>query len=789
MTLLSAVRDRVASSKTVILVGAGVSINATRGAGCASWTGLLTSGVKHCEELGLIDDAERDRLIEDVGASDTRRLLTAAEIISNHLGAPDGGEYRAWLRDTVGSLRPEQREVLEAVKDLGCRIATTNYDGLIEEVTGFRPATWRDRDAAQRWFSGDDPRRVLHLHGHWEDPASVVLGIRSYEDILRDSFAQALLRALPYGYSLLFVGFGAGLGDPNFSAFLRWVGDVFKESTNRHYRLALQGELRGLKQDGQPRLFAVPYGSAHGDLAPFLRGLRPIRSAATLAQDAGRSQAAAAASRFFISYRRGGLDEQLAKRLHEALEASGHAVFRDANLSLGADWASTLRSEIERADFFVPLLSAEAIRSEMVSAEVRIAYRKGSRGGRPKILPVRVAYDGPLDYELDLHVGRLQYVRWASAADDDAVIAAVRDAPKGIDPVPAAPPRTAEERPCSVADAPSPRADPRRWTAPTGALPKDDPLYVERAAEQTVRDLAEGDGHTLTVFGPGQHGKSSLLIRYLAACRAQGKLTGLVDFQGIPDGDFDDYRRFLTVLADEILVALDVHRSPPVIEDQANMRRFLQVDVLGAIQQPIVLGLDKVDRVVGRPYQLDFFAMLRSWYNRAQSGLPWSKLGLALVISTEPHLLIEDARQSPFNVGYPIGLSGLTIEECRTLDSRYPTPLPEAQIQELYQLLRGHPYLTRRACHMIHIERLPFEHLERDAADPEGPFRDHLRTLLTRLAKDPRLLPAVRRAIQTGTIDDERAAARLCAAGILVRQGERYNPANLLYFRFFRQAR
>ena len=94
---------------------------------------------------------------------------------------------------------------------------------------------------------------------------------------------------------------------------------------------------------------------------------------------------------------------------------------------------------------------------------------------------------------------------------------------------------------------------------------------------------------------------------------------------------------------------------------------------------------------------------------------------------------------------------------------------------------------------------MSFAKLTEEAPNPDGPFRDHLRALKTRLAKDPRLTRALRAAIHTGTIpkfdtkdgDPEalrgELASRLCAIGALVEKRGRYEPANLLYSRFFLQ--
>ena len=182
-----------------------------------------------------------ERVRSEIESGDIDDLLSAAEKISSKLGA-QGGEYGRWLRETVGALRVERPDVITALKDLGVPIATTNYDSLIEQVTGLQSVSWRQSAQVEYLIRGAEPG-VLHLHGYWQDPQSVVLGIRSYEAVLGDAHAQTIQQALRATRTLLFIGYGAGLADPNFSAFTQVVADVFSGSEYRHFRLALQQEV------------------------------------------------------------------------------------------------------------------------------------------------------------------------------------------------------------------------------------------------------------------------------------------------------------------------------------------------------------------------------------------------------------------------------------------------------------------------------------------------------------------------------------------------------------------
>ena len=277
-SLLDELKSEIAKGHVTAIVGAGVSTGATKGDPLASWTGLLKNGVDRCVEVCQpLPAGWEERRKGEIASYDLDELLSAAENVSRKLGAPTGGEYRSWLRDTVGSLRLQDGTVIEALRGLGVALATTNYDGLLDDPPTLPPVTWREGARVERVVRGDD-RGVLHLHGYWDEPESVILGIRSYEQVLGDAHAQALQQALRTTRTLLFVGCGDGLADPNFSALRQWSRRVFKDSEYRHFRLCLDSELVALRKEHAPeeRIFPLAYGARHGELAGFLRGLKSV---------------------------------------------------------------------------------------------------------------------------------------------------------------------------------------------------------------------------------------------------------------------------------------------------------------------------------------------------------------------------------------------------------------------------------------------------------------------------------------------------------------------------------
>jgi SIR2-like domain len=271
--LLSDLRERIATGRAVAIVGAGVALASTEGNPLADWKGLLQDGIKRCEQVvpGL-PSGWGDLVRRELDSGDTDDLLSAAQKVEAKLKRT--GQLAGWLVDTVGQLQVRDGSVIDAIRELRIPILTTNYDGLIEKRVGVSPVTWREPTKYERVIQGDR-EGVLHLHGFYEEPDSVVLGVSSYEAALRGDYAQAMQRAVRSLHTLISIGYGKGIEDPNFSALLEWSRKLFSDSTYRHYRLELAKDVEEIQSehDSKDRVFVLPYGEKHEDLPLFLRSL------------------------------------------------------------------------------------------------------------------------------------------------------------------------------------------------------------------------------------------------------------------------------------------------------------------------------------------------------------------------------------------------------------------------------------------------------------------------------------------------------------------------------------
>ncbi len=500
------------------------------------------------------------------------------------------------------------------------------------------------------------------------------------------------------------------------------------------------------------------------------------------------------ARRFFISYPQGDpQEEHLAKTVRDHFVADGGDCFIDVGMTAGTEWFEEINRRLRWCDYLIVLLSKNAMHSEMVQTEVRLAHLLRQQTGKPKVLPVRLRYFGPLEYEMDLYLGNLHFIRWNGPEDSENVAQLLlRASLSDYEP----PPSNSTDLPAtSSADQhdsdsrPKPSVNARAATVPGGTIRSSDRYYITRPEDAAVVQCAQDHGETLVIKGPRQVGKSTLLLRYLSECQREGKKVAFVDFSIFSEPELADYQTFLSRLAEIFAQRLGTQQPATARADsQASMTQALE-EMLAQVDSPVAIALDEADRIFGRDYQGDFFSMLRMWHNNRAPFPEWEDVDLAMAISTEPYLLISESDRSPFNVGLVLELSPFTAEACSELNERYGRPLDASQESELYQLLAGHPYLTRLAFYRIcGPVPFPFHELISTAAEDHGPFGDHLRAILFKLHQTPELLEAMRSIVRTGCVPDQDLFYRLYGAGLVRRERRRINPANLLYGRYFRDA-
>lgn len=271
MELYEELCDDLLAGNVVIVVGAGVSIEASDGARTASWRGLLEDGI---DRACAITPSKADRLREWAALSmadgGPELFSMVAQRITTEMGGRDGGEFQAWMDSAIGELSAVKPEIVFALGDLKSPIMTTNYDSIISSTLGREYCTWQDDNFANKVIRGDSDD-VLHIHGHWRFRNSIVLGLQSYDDLQNYPPAAALREAVGSTRSMLLVGFGAGLEDPTFHALRQFLRVACSGNAKGHYLLTVQSESDGATQIlREERIRPLRYGTAYSDLTPFL---------------------------------------------------------------------------------------------------------------------------------------------------------------------------------------------------------------------------------------------------------------------------------------------------------------------------------------------------------------------------------------------------------------------------------------------------------------------------------------------------------------------------------------
>lgn len=503
--------------------------------------------------------------------------------------------------------------------------------------------------------------------------------------------------------------------------------------------------------------------------------------------------------RVFLSYKHNVMpDDTLAQQIVTALRAQ-YDVFIDEDIAIGTRWAERIQEEIARADAFIILLSSVAVQSEMVEREVAIAHQLGRfQGGRPAIMPVRVAYHTPFSYPLSTYLNPLDWALWERDSDTPVLLDALADAlDGGTLPLDTEAKKSAIlQVPAASMPPPVPFAAPALMAAlplelPEGTMGSESHFYVVRATDPPALESIQRQGVTVTIKGPRQMGKSSLLARVMTAAQAAGKQVAFLDFQFFDQAALTNADTFFRQFCVWLSVTLDLDDRTDAFwtANLSNPQRcdlYMGRYVLKTIAAPLVLAMDEVESLFDTPFRSDFFGMLRGWHNKRAMVPLWKRLDLALVTSTEPYQLIANLNQSPFNVGQVLELDDFTPIQVADLNMRHGAPFDPPGLARLLDLLSGHPYLVRRALYLVASGRSTTNELFDHAIDDRGPFGDHLRYHLFRIHNQSELIQGLLDVIDSQVCDDERVFFRLRGAGLVRQQNKQVIPRNRLYADYFR---
>jgi hypothetical protein len=330
--------------------------------------------------------------------------------------------------------------------------------------------------------------------------------------------------------------------------------------------------------------------------------------------------------------------------------------------------------------------------------------------------------------------------------------------------------------------------------SPYGTMPPDSRFYIERQADSICRDyLSQGYAVTVYVQAPRQMGKSSLMRRMAYQAKQIYSVdTAFIDFEKFTEEQFEDEEEFLIELCCMIGDALHI---PEAIEDYWKSRRrsnilkcsnYVSQHIIAAFGKPFILAMDEVERLLTSRWRNDFFGMLRTWHNDRAWDTNFAQMTLFLSSSTEPDLFIDNPKQSPFNVARPIPLEDFTLAEVEELNRRHSAPLNQVQVNELVNLLGGHPFLTRLAFYLLATRQLELSTLLATATSDTGPFGEHLRHYWRYILDMPEVKQALSQICGDQVYPEDKVYYRLMGTGLIKKEGSEVVMRNQLYASYFK---
>jgi len=329
---------------------------------------------------------------------------------------------------------------------------------------------------------------------------------------------------------------------------------------------------------------------------------------------------------------------------------------------------------------------------------------------------------------------------------------------------------------------------------PEGLVPIDSPFYVERPpVEHDCYDAIARPGSLIRIKAPRQMGKTSLMTRIMHHAEGLGYRSVRLSFQTADAETLEDLDTFLQWFCSTVTEELDLpDRLPDYWKGARGVvrrcQRYFEKYLLPEVNAPLVLGLDEVDQVFEHAdIATDFFGMLRVWHEEGKTSDRWRNLHMVIVHSKEVYVPLSINR-SPFNVGVPVELRELQAPEIEDLIQRHHLTLAEEELQQLVDLVGGHPFLLRGALYELARQRITLEELLTNAPTEGGLYNDHLRRHLLNLEADEALLTAFKeviasaQSVQIGSTE----AFKLNSMGLVKYHGNEVVPLCNLYRQYFR---
>ncbi|OUL21914.1 hypothetical protein BV378_25780 [Nostoc sp. RF31YmG] len=339
---------------------------------------------------------------------------------------------------------------------------------------------------------------------------------------------------------------------------------------------------------------------------------------------------------------------------------------------------------------------------------------------------------------------------------------------------------------------------------PEGQMALTSRFYIERPPiEKDCFQQISQPAALISIQAPQKMGKSSLLARIIQQAKNQGDFTVIVNFQLAEEEFFTNLSKFLRWFCNSVILELTRDNQELQIKllkkldehwflaerigSKIACKDYFERYLFSEISQPLTLALEKADILFEYPtIYRDFFGLLRSLHDEGRIRDIWQKLRLVIVHSTEAYVPL-DINQSPFNVGLPVELPEFNSEQVLDLAQRHQLNWQDKEVQQLKDMVGGHPFLVRLALYKIARQERTLAQLLQTAPTAAGIYSNHLHHLESILIQQPELGAAIKEVVTATTPVRLNTVVRskLRALGLVKLQGDEVTPSCELYRKYF----